>query len=313
MEPPVFIFDKAPFKSCHASAVVEVEPGRLMAAWFGGTDEGAKDVQIWASTFDGKRWTAPAAVGSEPGFPCWNPVLFKTAKGTLTLWYKAGPSPMTWTGFVRTSADGGKTWSAAEMMPAGMWGPVRAKPIQLADGTILAGTSVESYPRNWVPYVDRSADDGKTWLRSNPFPVPGKFKQIQPTLFVAKDGKVVALMRSDGPRKVCRAESADGGKTFSPAEETALHNPNSGIDVVKTRAGDLFLIYNPTPLGRTPISLARSADDGATWTKVVDLEAEAGEFSYPAMIESAAGTLEVTYTWRRTHIFHRSVDPAKYR
>ena len=150
-----------------------------------------------------------------------------------------------------------------------------------------------------------------TWLRSNPFPVPGKFKQIQPTLFTTKDGRVVALMRSDGPRKVCRAESKDGGKTFSPAEETALPNPSSGIDAVKTRAGDVFLIYNPTPIARTPISLARSTDDGATWTKVVDLEAEAGEFSYPAMIESAAGKLEITYTWRRTHIFHRSVDPGK--
>ena len=39
----------------------------------------------------------------------------------------------------------------------------RAKPIQLKDGTILAGTSIESY-RNWTPYVDRSADDGVTFV-----------------------------------------------------------------------------------------------------------------------------------------------------
>jgi predicted neuraminidase len=283
-----------------------------MAAWFGGDDEGAKNVQIWSSKFDGKSWSEPAVLGSEPGQPCWNPVLSKTATGTLYLWYKAGPSPERWTGFVRTSQDNGKTWTAPEMMPAGFWGPVRAKPIQLKDGAILAGTSVESY-RNWTPFVDRSTNDGKTWRRSNAFPLPGKMRQIQPTLFETKEGRIVALMRSSDPRKICRAESKDGGATFSPAEETELANPSAGIDAVKIRTGDVFLIYNPVPNSRSPISLAQSRDDGKTWKKVVDLETEPGEFSYPAMIESAAGMLEIAYTWKRTHIKYVRVDPAMYR
>ena len=308
----MFIYDKAPFPSCHASTLVEHEPGKLIAAWFGGKDEGAKDVEIWASTFDGKTWSEPKVMGTEPGQPCWNPVLFKTAKGTLHFWYKAGPKPDNWTGFARTSTDSGKTWSKVEMMPAGFWGPVRAKPIQLANGTILAGTSVESF-RNWTPFVDRSTDDGKTWKRSNGFPVPEKFNQIQPTLFEAKDGRIIALMRSSNPRVVCRAESKDGGETFSAAEETTLANPSAGIDCVRTADGDVFLIYNPTAFLRTPISLARSTDDGKTWKKVADLETEAGEFSYPAMIQAAGGTLEITYTWKRTHIKHLSLDPKTYR
>lgn len=307
----MLIFEKPPFKSCHASTVVEPAPGRLVAAWFGGDREGAANVQIWASAFDGKAWSAPAVVGSEPGQPCWNPVLFKPSKGPLFLWYKAGPSPERWTGYVRTSADGGATWAAPEMLPAGLWGPVRAKPIELADGTVLAGTSVESY-RNWAPYADRSADGGRTWLRSNAFPVPGKFSQIQPTLVETKPGRVVALLRS-GTLKVCRAESRDGGATFGPAAETDLPNPNSGIDAVRTAAGELFLVYNPTAVARSPLSLAKSGDDGKTWKKVADLEGGFGEFSYPAMIASAAGTLEITYTWKRTHVKHVSVDPGAYR
>jgi predicted neuraminidase len=307
----MFIFEKAPFPSCHASTLVEHEPGKLMAAWFGGKAEGAKDVEIWHSTFDGKAWTEPKVLGTEPGQPCWNPVLFKSAKGTLHFWYKAGPSPERWTGFVRTSTDAGKTWGKVEMMPAGFWGPVRAKPIQLANGTILAGTSVESH-RNWTPFVDRSTDDGKTWRRSNAFPLPEKFNQIQPALFETKDGKVVALMRSRDPRAVCRAESKDGGETFTPAEETKLPNPSTGLDCVKAPEGDIFLIYNPVTIGRTPISIARSTDDGKTWKKVIDLDSEpSAEFSYPAMIQSAFGTLEITYTWKRTHIKHLSLDPKK--
>jgi predicted neuraminidase len=310
----MFIFDKPPTPSCHASTVVEAGEGKLLAAWFGGKDEGAKDVQIWFARFDGKAWSAPEVVGTEPGQPTWNPVLFQTAKGTLYLWYKAGPSPQTWTGYVRTSADGGKTWGKPAMMPAGFFGPVRAKPIQLKDGTILAGTSLESH-RNWTPFVDRSTDDGQTWTRSNAFHVPEKFGQIQPTLFAVGDKSdvVVALMRSKDPRKVCQASSKDGGKTFTPAEPIDLLNPSAGIDVTRTPAGDLYLIYNPVAMGRTPLSLARSTDDGKTWKKVDDLEKEAGEFSYPAIITSAKGMLEMTYTWNRTHIKHETRDPAKYR
>jgi predicted neuraminidase len=310
------IFEKAPFPSCHASTVVEAEPGRLLAAWFGGKDEGAKDVQIWAARSDGEKWTAPEVIGSQPGYPCWNPVLFEAGKRGLTLWYKAGPNPTCWVGFARTSADGGRSWSKPETLPAGFFGPVRAKPISLKDGAILAGTSVEAGDRTlrvWTPYVDRSTDDGQTWLRSNAFGVPDKPGQIQPTLFEAADGRVIALMRSMNPHQICRAESTDGGKTFTPAVPTDLPNPSAGIDVVKMKEGDVFLIYNPTPIARTPISLARSTDDGKTWAKVVDLETELGEFSYPAMIQSADGKLQITYTWKRRHIKHVTVDPAKYR
>jgi len=97
--------------------------------------------------------------------------------------------------------------------------------------------------------------------------------------------------------------------TFSPAAETDLPNPNSGIDVVRCKNGDLILIYNPTTLTRTPLSLARSPDDGKTWKKVYDLETEPGEYSYPAMIVASTGLLEITYTWRRTHIKHVRLDP----
>jgi predicted neuraminidase len=90
-------------------------------------------------------------------------------------------------------------------------------------------------------------------------------------------------------------------------------NPSAGIDAVRTRAGQLVMIYNPTAVARTPISLGVSADDGRTWRKVRDLETEPGEYSYPAMIETAAGELAITYTWRRTHIKHVRVDPATLR
>src|SRR5262249_5647699 len=158
----MFIFDKAPFASCHASTIIEVEPGKFLAAWFGGKDEGAADVRIWLSRSDGASWTKPEVVAEEPGYPCWNPVLFLSKAKTLFLYYKAGPRPSTWSGYFRRSTDGGQSWGKVEQFPAGLLGPIKNKPIQLADGAILAGSSVESH-KAWTCWLERSKDDGKTW------------------------------------------------------------------------------------------------------------------------------------------------------
>jgi predicted neuraminidase len=306
----MFIFEKAPFASCHASTVVEVEPGRLLAAWFGGMREGANDVKIWLARFDGKAWSEPEVAADEPGFPCWNPVLFLSRSKTLFLFYKAGPSPSNWSGFFRRSTDSGKTWDKVEQLPAGLLGPIKNKPIQRADGTILAGSSVESH-RAWTCWLERSTDDGKTWRRFGPIAVPDHpHGIIQPTLFETADKTLVALCRSRGLGVICRAESRDGGETWPAAEKTELPNPNSGIDAVKTAKSEIYLVYNHTKQGRTPLNLGVSSDEGKTWKMAATLEEEPGEFSYPAIIQAQDGMLHITYTWNRRHIKYVTVDPA---
>ncbi len=307
----MFIFEKAPFASCHASTLVEPEPGKLLAAWFGGKSEGAPDVKIWSARFDGKAWSEPEVAAEEPGVPCWNPVLFRSKSKALFLWYKAGQNPMSWTGFVRRSEDDGKTWGKIEPLPAGILGPVKNKSIQLGDGTILAGTSVESY-KAWACWMERSADDGKSWRRVGPITVPDHpYGIIQPTLLPTRDKGLVALCRSRGLGFICRTESKDNGETWSAAQPTELLNPNSGIDAVRAANGDWFLVYNPTKTGRSPLHLGRSADDGKTWKTVATLEEELGEFSYPAIIQAGDGQLHASYTWNRRHIKHVTFDPAK--
>jgi predicted neuraminidase len=309
----MFIFEKAPFASCHASTIVETEEGKLMAAWFGGKSEGASDVKIWQSRFDGKEWSPPEGAAEETGTPCWNPVLFRSKSKTLFLFYKAGQDPMRWSGYVRRSTDSGKAWDKAEQLPAGLLGPIKNKPIQRADGTILAGTSVESY-KAWACWIERSTDDAKTWRRFGPITVPSHpYGIIQPTLFETSDKKIAMLCRSRDLGFICRAESKDGGETWSEAKATELPNPNSGIDLVQTDKSDLFLVYNPTKRERSPLQLAWSNDNGKTWKKVATLEDEAGEFSYPAIIQSHDGQLHVTYTWNRRHIKYLAFDPTKLR
>ncbi|MFL5245697.1 MAG: exo-alpha-sialidase [Gemmataceae bacterium] len=309
----MFIFEKAPFASCHASTLVETEPGKLLAAWFGGKDEGAADVKIWKAQFDGKAWSKPEIAAEEPGVPCWNPVLFLSQSKILSLFYKAGTNPMSWTGYVRHSRDAGKTWEKPRQLPAGILGPIKNKPIQQADGTILAGTSVESY-KAWACWLERSKDDGKTWHRFGPIAVPDHpYGIIQPTLFETSDRRVVALCRSRGLGFIVQAESKDGGETWSPAKPTELPNPGSGIDLVRTAKGQLFLVYNHSKKDRSPLNLALSEDEGKSWKMVATLEDQAGEFSYPAIIQAGDGQLHISYTWNRRHIKHLAFDPSKFK
>src|SRR5262249_9429181 len=151
-----FVFARASFPSAHASTIVETREG-LVAAWFGGTAEGRPDVGIWVARHDGAGWSTPAEVatgvqadGTRP--PCWNPVLFLPSGGPLLLFYKVGPSPRAWWGEVRTSSDSGRSWSAAIRLPAGILGPIRAKPVELS-GALLAGSSTEDV--GWVAHVER--------------------------------------------------------------------------------------------------------------------------------------------------------------
>src|SRR5262249_9618450 len=137
-----FIYTEAPFASAHASTLVQLKNGDILAAWFGGTHENAPDVAIWASRRTAGKWSTPVEVVREPNIATWNPVLFHTADGRLWLYYKFGPNPRTWTGARIVSTDDGKTWSQPEHLPAGLLGPIKDKPLVLANGTIVSGTSV---------------------------------------------------------------------------------------------------------------------------------------------------------------------------
>jgi predicted neuraminidase len=307
-----FIFDSAPFPSCHASTVVELANGDLMSAWFGGAGEGKPDVAIWASQRTAGKWAEPAERVREWQTPCWNPVLFYTKDRRLWLYYKFGTSPSQWTAGRKYSDDHGKSWSAVEHLPAGIYGPIRAKPLVMEDGTIVSGTSVESY-RSWAAWIERSTDGGKTFSRIGPITVPdmsggsddGKSTRglIQPSVISLGGKKLRMYARStQNIGRVCVADSADAGVTWSQARPLDIPNPNSGIDAVALRDGRVVLVYNNTAKGRSPLNLAVSRD-AEKFTMFRTLEDAPGEeFSYPNVIQGADGDLHIVYTWRRKKI-----------
>ena len=301
-----FIYTEAPFPSCHASTIMETRSGELLASWFGGTDEGENDVAIWISRKTADGWSAPEEFARHENTPTWNPVLFRTLDGVTWLFYKFGTSPREWTGAFRSSQDDGRTWSDIQPMPTGLLGPVRNKPLILPDGTVVAGSSHESY-RSWTAYAEITRRPGETWTRSGPAVLPDQpYGVIQPAVVPIRGG-LRMFLRTRNVGKIGTADSYDGGLTWSPVSTIDLPNPNSGIDAVGLEDGRIVLVYNHTERGRTPLNVAVSADEGKTWNSFLALETEPGEYSYPAVIQHTDGAVHITYTWKRERIKHVTV------
>jgi predicted neuraminidase len=311
-----FIYESAPFPSCHASTIAEPKAGGLVTAWFGGTAEKNPDVGIWVARSNAGQWTAPVEVanGVQPDgtrHPCWNPVLFQPKTGPLLLFYKVGPNPDQWWGMLRTSDDAGETWSDARRLPDGILGPIKNKPVQLANGDLLSPTSSESTEKSsrWQVHFERSSDGGKTWTATQPVNDGVAIGAIQPSVLFLGGDRLAAIGRTK-QKKIFRVASEDGGRSWGEMTLTDLPNPNSGTDAVTLKDGRHLLIYNHTAKGRSPLNLAASTD-GQTWHAALVLESEPGEFSYPAIIQTKDGLVHVTYTWKRQKVRHAVIDPAK--
>jgi predicted neuraminidase len=310
-----FIFETAPFPSCHASTIVETKDG-LVAAWFGGTREGAPDVGIWLSRHLHGAWTAPVEVADGvradgQRFACFNPVLFQPPGGPLLLFYKAGGHPNGWAAFLKRSTDGGATWSIAEPLPDGYVGPVKNKPVLLPDGSLLCGASIETpeKPSKWRVQFERTADLGKTWTKTGLLNDGLNISAIQPSILFLGGSHLLAIGRTRQSH-LFRITSGDDGQTWSAMTLTDLPNPNSGTDAVTLHNGRHLLVYNHTASGRSPLNIAVSPD-GQTWEAALVLENEPGEYSYPAVIQTTDGLVHAVYTWKRQRIKHVVIDPAK--
>lgn len=309
-----YIFETAPFPSSHASTIVETREG-LVAAWFGGTAERNPDVGIWVARLEGGRWTKPVEVANgveSPTlrYPTWNPVLFQPAAGPLLLFYKVGPSPSTWWGMVMTSDDAGRSWSAGRRLPEGVLGPIKNKPVQLANGDILSGSSSEH--AGWRVHFERSNDNGRTWQVTPPQNDGKEIAAIQPSILSYPGGGLQALGRTRSG-KLFETWSTDSGRTWSPLALMSLPNPSSGTDAVTLRDGRQLLVYNHSADARSPLNVAISSD-GRTWQAALVLEDTPGQgFAYPAVIQTRDGLVHITYTWKRERISHVVIDPAALR
>lgn len=317
------------FPWTHAATIVELKNGDLMAAWYSGSWEGAKNVKVHGAVKKkgAAGWSSPFVLADDPDRSEGNPVLWHDAKGRLWFcWVVMYPDG--WENckiFAKVSDDDGATWGPIRTLREELGWMTGLKAVVLADGTIVLPIYDEG---KWLSLFMISEDDGETWswtdtVKSEPD------GNIQPAVIVRDDGSLLALMRAGGPQArrpsarkakpklfVWQSVSHDKGRTWSVAETTTLPNPDARVDVVKGKSGNVVVVFNNAHRGRGNLSVALSDDDGKTWPWIRSLEDESlpgymtGEYSYPCVITASDGLYHVAYTYRKTNIKHVEFNEA---
>ena len=309
-----FVFETAPFASAHASTIVDTRDG-LVAAWFGGTREGANDVGIWLSRRVAGKWTPPTevATGVQPDgsrFPTWNPVLFELRTGELALFYKVGPNPRAWWGMMQTRPTAAGHGAPRGACPTESWGLSRTNRyvLQMEPSLPPSSTETPETPSTWRVQFRAQSRRGRDMDCVASAGERHPDRRDSTSILTHADGRLQAVGRTRAGR-VFETWSADRGQTWTPVALTELPNPSAGTDAITLRDGRHLLVYNHTPKGRTPLNVATSRD-GRAWESAYVLESEPGEYSYPAVIQTRDGLVHITYTWRRQRIKHVVIDPA---
>lgn len=313
-----YIAEKPVTAASHASTLVELENNTLLAAWFGGKYEGAKDVGIYISSYKEQKWSVPKElikplIKDGDTLPCWNPVLFKSKSQNLYLFYKVGKNPREWFGAMIVSKDEGKTWSNSKYLPKGILGPIRNKPIETTPGVILCGSSTESVDDNkWRVFIETYTEGTDSWTIAD-INDKKNFDIIQPTFLVHSDNKIQILSRSRH-NKLISSWSEDNGKTWQKTDSINVVNSNSGVDAVTLSDKSFLLVNNPLKMGKDWFNGRNVLDveyskDGVNWKKLFDLENQKeGEFSYPAIIQTSDKKVHILYTYNRKFIKHTAFD-----
>lgn len=309
---------------CHSSSIVETDPGLLCTVWKGGRGPGLSNldmknnVGVWLSLFDGISWSESKEIVSARDSVCWNPVLCKYFD-ELLLFYRIGKDPRSVVSFLKRSQDGGMTWSKEEILPAGIVGPTKNKPIVTSDGVILCPSSVEvghsdDQYHATACWIEISEDGGCHWKKVGPLEIPDrKFGVIEPALFYDKAGHIRMLCRDRAKRigetgYLWESVSQDGGWSWSELKPTRLPNPDSGIDIVDMGGGKNLLFYNHSHFNRYPLHLCISLN-GMSWSSPLIID-DTGEF--PAAVLASDGKVHLTYAIAspvQRRIKHVVIDP----
>ncbi len=266
----------------HASTAVELTDGRILAAWFGGSREGASDVKIYGAYYDLQTglWSDNFAMIS----------VSSTAQGSRRFIKKIGnpvltigPDGRVWMVYVSvslggwatshlnlvTSDDFGKTWGYPKrLITSPFWNLstlVKGKPFYYDDGTLgipayheLAGKFGE------IVRLNRQGDVVDK-VRLN----KGR-QSLQPVVLVPANNELDVYMRYSAetpPHRVLNVKSLDGGETWSEPVQIPVNNPDSAIAAFRALDRS-WLIGNDSSEERDRLALLVDGGSGKGWNVV---------------------------------------------
>lgn len=315
--PPFIIHSEllAGTPAAHSATLVRLDNGEVLAFWFAGSREGARDVRIFSSRLKGDNWTSPEPILSVQQAmtdelrlvrKLGNPVAVLDASGRLHLFFVSVSMGGWATSNLNqmTSEDGGLTWNRSHVLVTSpflnMSTLARTPAIQRSDG----GFDLPIYHEGARKFAEllRFDSRGKNFQKKR-LTTSGAY--LQPAIVAVDRQRAFALLRDAGPdRRLQGIQSNDGGNTWSGLQMTDQLNPDSAVALARFSDGTFLLAYNPRGDGRSELALATS-NNGVEWVrrKVVEYES-GGEFSYPTLLIASDQEVHLVYTWQRRLIRH---------
>ncbi|MGL6226907.1 MAG: sialidase family protein [Thermoguttaceae bacterium] len=294
----------------HPASIAELSNGDLYLSFYGGGGEYIANTADWGSRLvkGQKKWSQPKVIADTPFISDGNPVIWQAPDGLVWLFYVVRYGD-TWSDSVimaKVSSDKALSWSDPIIMTAEKGTMVRSQPIVLNNGDYLlpiyhecGGDREEVTPETTSLFL-RIDPKTKTWKETNR--IKGPTGVLQPSVVQLDDDHLIAYMRRGGGYEedirdyVYKAESQDGGYTWSDAVATEFPNPNAAIDLLKLKSGNLLLVYNDSFTDRNPLTVALSTDQGKTWDHKKNIIDKNEDYAYPYVIQTKDGKIHLIFT-----------------
>ncbi len=314
-----------PYK--HPASFTELTNGDLYLVYYGGSGEYGDDTWVRGSRLvkGTTEWTRPQVIADSPFRGDGNAVVWQAPDGIVWLFYVNRYGP-TWSNSrikYKISRDGAKTWSDSDMISFEEGTMVRARPIVLNNGDYLlpayreTGHDQEFVGNETGSYFYRMKKGTHDWVPTKL--IHSRFGNLQPSVVQITDDYLITYCRRAGgygPKdhgRLIRAESHDGGSTWSAGAASQFPNPNAATDFIKLRNGHLLLVYNDDENStRMPLTVAISTDGDKTYPFKRNIVNKPGDSAaYPTAIQTSDGKIHVVYTSEgRSVINHAIFDEA---
>lgn len=303
---------EAPGGYKHPCTITELHNGDLYIAYYGGSGEYEDDSKVWGmrKMKGTDSWSEPVCIADTPFLGEGNPVVWQAPDSLVWLFYVQRYGD-TWSDSrikAKISRDGAKTWSDSFMITFQQGMMVQGLPIVLNDGAYLlpayyeTGHDQEKTGPDTASLFLRIDPRNNTWMETGR--IMSDNGNLQPQAVQLTGDHLVAYCRRGGSfdpdpaGRIIRAESHDGGNTWSRGTPSQFKNPNAAIAFIKLQNGHLLLVYNDSISGRTPLTASISTDGDKTWPYKRNI-AESDEtqtFAYPVAIQTGDGEIHVVCT-----------------
>lgn len=312
-----------PYK--HPATLAEFDNGDLYLVYYGGEGEYARDTAVYGArrAAGSDTWSAPAVIARDPFRSVGNAVIWQAPDDVVWLFYvvRYGTTWSTSRIQAKISHDRAATWSDPFpiALEAGMM--VRNRPIVLAEGGYLlpvyreTGEDTEQVGPDSTSIFLHFDPTTREWTTRGAISSPTG--NIQPAVVEVAPGHLIAYCRRGGdyaPTEqgwAVRAESRDGGRTWTKGTASSFRNPNSALEFLKLASGNLLLVFNDHMWKRTPLVAALSTDGDRTYPQRRVIGDADNTYAYPIGFQARDGRIHIVYTSdRRTVINHAVFDEA---